>query len=207
MLGEQSSRTLRGSRMEDMIFGGTLSRRAMSYAEVSITMDNNDGKLPIDYKTVQISRRYFRSGESEYMINQTLCRLKDIVALFMDTGIGRDGYSIIGQGRVNDVLSNRSEDRRRIFDEAAGIVKFKTRRLDAVRKLEATDQNLVRINDTIHELEDRVGPLADQAKMAQEWQILAEQHKTLDLAMALYQLDDQEKQLAQARALDGCSTR
>ena len=134
------------------------------------------------------------------MINQTLCRLKDIVALFMDTGIGRDGYSIIGQGRVNDVLSNRSEDRRRIFDEAAGIVKFKTRRLDAVRKLEATDQNLVRINDTIHELEDRVGPLADQAKMAQEWQILAEQHKTLDLAMALYQLDDQEKQLAQARA-------
>ena len=128
VLGEQSVRTLRGDRMEDVIFSGTQSRKAMSYAEVTITIDNADGKLPIDYAEIQVTRRLYRSGESEYLLNRTTCRLKDITTFFMDTGLGRDGYSIVGQGKVDSILSNKPEDRRRVFEEASGIVKYKTRK-------------------------------------------------------------------------------
>ena len=128
VLGEQSVRTIRGSRMEDVIFTGTKSRRPMSFAEVTMVIDNTDGQLTFEYSEVQVTRRLYRSGESEYLLNKTNCRLRDIAQLFMDTGLGRDGYSIVGQGRIDDILSHRSEDRRRIFEEASGIVKFKTRK-------------------------------------------------------------------------------
>ena len=127
VLGEQSIKTLRGARMEDVIFTGTQSRRAMSFAEVTMVIDNTDGRLPLDYSEIQITRRLYRSGESEYLLNKTTCRLRDISRLFMDTGLGRDGYSIVGQGRVDEILSHRSEERRRIFEEASGIVKYKNR--------------------------------------------------------------------------------
>ncbi|NLA70998.1 MAG: AAA family ATPase, partial [Clostridiaceae bacterium] len=127
VLGEQSAKTLRGQRMEDVIFSGTAQRRPVSFSEVTLTLDNSKHILPIDYETVSITRRYYRSGDSEYLINKTPCRLKDITTLLMDTGIGLDGYSIIGQGRIDDILSNRSEDRRAIFEEASGIVQYRAR--------------------------------------------------------------------------------
>ena len=128
VLGEQSIKTLRGSKLEDVIFAGTQARKSVSFAEVDITIDNQDGKLPIDYSEVTVTRRVYRSGDSEFFINKNACRLKDIAELFMDTGIGRDGYSIIGQGRIDEILSTKSEDRRHIFEEAAGIVKYRTRK-------------------------------------------------------------------------------
>ena len=141
VLGEQSAKTLRGSRMEDVIFSGTETRRQLGFAEVTITFDNKDHHIPLDYETVEVTRRYYRSGDSEYLINKVQCRLKDIRELFLDTGIGRDGYSIIGQGRIDQILSDNSEDRRKVFDEAAGIVKYKMRKREAERKLERTEQN------------------------------------------------------------------
>jgi chromosome segregation protein len=166
VLGEQSLSRLRGSRMADIVFSGTQSRRALGFTEVTISFDNADLVLPIDYKTVEITRRYYRSGESEYEINRTPCRLKDIVTLFMDTGIGRDGYSIVGQGKVDQILSGRTDERRQLFDEASGIVKFKARKNEALRKIEITDQNLLRLDDILTELRLRLGPLENQAKDA-----------------------------------------
>lgn len=192
VLGEQSVRTLRGSRMEDIIFTGTQSRRAMSYAEVGMVIDNQDGKLPIDYAEVSITRRLYRSGESEYYLNKTQCRLKDITTLFMDTGLGRDGYSVVGQGRVDDILSNRSEDRRKIFEEASGIVKFKMRKDEAERKLENTQQNLLRINDVITELSDRLEPLASQSATARKYLNLRGQLKDLEIALLLENIDQHD---------------
>ena len=194
VLGEQSVRTLRGSRMEDVIFTGTQSRRAMSFAEVSMTLDNSDGKLPMDYTEIQITRRLYRSGESEYLLNNTICRLKDIATLFMDTGLGRDGYSIVGQGRVDDILSHRSEDRRRIFEEASGIVKFKTRKDEAERKLQQTEQNLVRINDIVSDLENRLEPLAKQAAEAKQFLNWRDQLRTLEVALMLDTIGQYQKQ-------------
>ena len=136
VLGEVSSKSIRGTKMEDIIFAGTENRKALGFAEVSILIHNQDGKLPLDYSEVQVTRRVFRSGEREYRINGTSCRLKDIQELFMDTGVGREGYSIIGQGRIDEILSAKGDDRRRIFEEAAGIVKYKTRKNEAVHKLE-----------------------------------------------------------------------
>ncbi len=169
VLGEQSVRTLRGDRMEDVIFSGTQTRKAMGYAEVSITIDNADGKLPIDYAEIQVTRRLYRSGESEYLLNRTPCRLKDITMFFMDTGLGRDGYSIVGQGKVDSILSNKPEDRRRVFEEASGIVKFKTRKLEAERRLTATEQNMIRIDDILNELSLQIGPLAEQSERAKNY--------------------------------------
>ena len=169
VLGEQSVRTLRGDRMEDVIFSGTQTRKAMGYAEVSITIDNADGKLPIDYAEIQVTRRLYRSGESEYLLNRTPCRLKDITMFFMDTGLGRDGYSIVGQGKVDSILSNKPEDRRRVFEEASGIVKFKTRKLEAERRLAATEQNMIRIDDILNELSLQIGPLAEQSERAKNY--------------------------------------
>ncbi len=169
VLGEQSVRTLRGDRMEDVIFSGTQTRKAMSYAEVSITIDNSDGKLPLDYAEIQVTRRLYRSGESEYLLNRIPCRLKDITMFFMDTGLGRDGYSIVGQGKVDSILSTKPEDRRRVFEEASGIVKYKSRKVEAERRLAATEQNMVRIDDILNELSLQIEPLAAQAEKAKAY--------------------------------------
>ena len=186
VLGEQSAKTLRGSRMEDVIFNGTETRRQLGFAEVSIAFDNTDQNIPIEYETVEVTRRYYRSGDSEYYINQTECRLKDIRELFLDTGIGRDGYSIIGQGRIDQILSDNSEERRKVFDEAAGIVKYKLRKKDTERKLERTENNLIRINDILNELEQRVKPLSNQAKKLKEYHTLKEEMENIDIALILH---------------------
>lgn len=174
---------MRGSKLEDVIFAGTEARKSVSFAEVSITIDNSDGKLPVDYTEVTVSRRAYRSGESEFFINRNQCRLKDIVELFMDTGIGRDGYSIIGQGRIDEILSSKSEERRHIFEEAAGIVKYRTRKEEAEKKLESTKQNLVRINDIVSEIENQLGPLEMQAEKAKIFLDLREKLKYLEIGL------------------------
>ena len=166
VLGEQSTKTLRGNKMEDVIFDGTSDRKPVGFAEVSLTIDNSDNVLPMEYNEITVSRRYYRSGESEYFINKTPVRLKDINELFMDTGIGKDGYSIIGQGRIAEILSVKSEDRRQIFEEAAGISKYRYRKQEAERKLRSTDENLTRVSDIIFELEERIGPLREQSEKA-----------------------------------------
>jgi len=190
VLGEQSVKTLRGSKMEDVIFAGTEHRKPLGFAEVSITLDNSDASLPIEFGEVTVTRRVFRSGESEYFINKTPCRLRDITELFLDTGIGRDGYSVIGQGRIDEILSTRSEDRRNIFEEASGIMKYKLRKIEAEKKLELTKQNLERINDIILELEAQLGPLKEQADTARKFLDLREELKVLDVNVYL---DSMEK--------------
>ncbi|HOM02607.1 MAG TPA: chromosome segregation protein SMC [Acetivibrio sp.] len=181
VLGEQSAKTLRGGKMEDVIFAGTEHRKPLGFAEVSLTFDNSDGMLPIDFSEVTVTRRVYRSGESEYMINKTQCRLKDIYELFLDTGIGKDGYSIIGQGRVDEILSTKSEERRGIFEEASGIMKYKVRKLEAEKKLEMTRQNLLRINDIIAELENMLEPLKEQSEVAKRYLNLRETLKELEI--------------------------
>lgn len=181
VLGEQSARNLRGSKMEDVIFSGTNTRKPLGFAEVSITVDNSDNMLPVDYTEITVTRRMYRSGESEYYINGTSCRLKDINELFMDTGVGKDGYSIIGQGRVDEIINEKPEDRREIFEEAAGIVKYKTRKQEAERKLESTEQNILRIEDIIKELETRIGPLSEQSEKARKYLDMRERLKVLEL--------------------------
>ena len=182
--------------MEDVIFSGTAQRRAVSFAEVTLTLDNSSGLLPIDYETVLITRRYYRSGESEYLINKTPCRLRDVNELLMDTGIGLDGYSIIGQGKVDEILSSRSEDRRAVFEEASGIVQFRTRKEEALRKLRRSEQNLVRVDDLLAELNDRAVPLAKQADDARSHLDLALRFKRLDAALILRQIANLELQQA-----------
>ncbi len=183
VLGEQSIKNLRGSKLEDVIFAGTQARKSVSFAEVSITMDNQDGKLPVDYSEVTVTRRVYRSGESEFFINKNQCRLKDIVELFMDTGIGRDGYSIIGQGRIDEILSTKSEERRRIFEDAAGIVKYRTRKEEAEKKLDNTRQNLLRINDIVTELENQLEPLREQSEKAKKYLEIREQLRYLEVGL------------------------
>ncbi len=185
VLGEQSIKTLRGSKMEDVIFAGTENRKAMGFAEVSITLDNSDNSLPIEYSEVTVTRRIFRSGESEYFLNKTQCRLKDITELFLDTGIGKEGYSIIGQGRIDEILSTKSEDRRHIFEEASGIAKYKMRKNEAEKKLELTKQNLIRINDIINELENQLEPLRQQSETARKFLSLRETLKDIEVNVFL----------------------
>lgn len=199
VLGEQSVRTLRGGKMEDVIFSGTESRRAMSFAEVSIVIDNSDGKMPVEYTEFQVTRRLYRSGESEYLINRTPCRLRDISQLFMDTGLGRDGYSIVGQGRVDEILSNRSEDRRRVFEEASGIVKFKSRKDEAERKLLTCEQNLLRVQDLAQELQSRLDPLREQAAAARLHAERSEELRRLEVALILEGVTQQTEKLQEAR--------
>ena len=189
VLGEQSARTLRGGNMQDVIFNGSDSRKAVNFSEVSLTLDNSDFALPLDFSEVTVTRRLHRSGESEYFINRQPCRLKDITELFMDTGIGKEAYSIIGQGRIDEILSFRSEDRRGIFEEASGIVKYKTRKKEAVRKLEDTEQNLLRIHDLVSELEDQLEPLARQSETARHYKRLREELKTNEISMYVAQID------------------
>ena len=169
VLGEQRIKQLRGASMQDVIFSGTETRKPQGFAYVAITLDNQDHKLAIDFDEVTVSRRIYRSGESEYMLNGSPCRLKDINELFYDTGIGKEGYSIIGQGQIDKILSGRPEERRELFDEAAGIVKFKRRKAIAQKKLEDEKQNLIRISDILSELEKEVGPLKKQSEAAREY--------------------------------------
>jgi chromosome segregation protein len=189
VLGEQSVRTLRGGKMEDVIFNGTQSRRAMNYAEVSMTIDNNDGLLGIEYSEVQVTRRLYRSGESEYQINHVNCRLKDILTLFMDTGLGKDGYSIVGHGRVDDILSTRSEDRRKVLEEASGIVKYKVRKEEAERKLLSAEQNIIRISDILSELGSQIEPLKEQSEKARQYHRVYDEWKALDIGLSLFLID------------------
>lgn len=189
VLGEQSAKSLRGGKMEDIIFAGSDARKAVNYGEVSLTLDNEDHVLPLDFSEVTVTRRVHRSGESEYLINKQSCRLKDITELFMDTGIGREAYSIIGQGRIEEILSTRSEDRRGIFEEASGIVKYKSRKKDAGRKLDETEQNLLRIHDLLSELEDQIGPLKEQSEKAIRYKELREALKQQEISVYVHQIE------------------
>ena len=181
--GEQSTRALRGGKMEDVIFGGTQTRRQMGYAEVSLILDNEDGALPLETSEVMITRRYFRSGESEYYINKAQCRLKDVNELLMDTGMGREGYSIIGQGRIDEILSAKSTDRRTVFEEAAGISRFRHRKEESERKLQRTEENLVRVKDKIDELELQIEPLSRQAETARKYLLLRDELREVEIAV------------------------
>ena len=174
VLGEQSAKTLRGASMSDVIFNGTQKRKPLSYCEVSLVFDNDDHALAMEAAEVMVTRRVYRNGESEYYLNRTACRLKDVVDLFRDTGIGKEGYSIIGQGQIDQILSGRPEERRELFDEAAGIVKFKRRKAIAQKKLEDEKQNLIRVTDILSELEKQVGPLERQSEEAKEYLRLRE---------------------------------
>ncbi|MFF2482683.1 chromosome segregation protein SMC [Paenibacillus sp. NPDC058071] len=198
VLGEQSAKSLRGGKMEDIIFAGSDARKAVNYGEVSLTLDNSDGALPLEYNEVTVTRRVHRSGDSEYMINKQPCRLKDITELFMDTGIGKEAYSIIGQGRIEEILSTRSEDRRGIFEEASGIVKYKSRKREAQKKLEETENNLLRIHDLVSELEDQVGPLREQSEKAIHFKQLKEQLKTQEISMYVHNIENVHSSWAQA---------
>ncbi len=189
VLGEQSSRSMRGSKMEDVIFGGTMRRGPVGFAEVSLILDNESGRFRSDFTEIMITRRYYRSGESEYYMNKKHCRLRDIHELFMDTGLGRDGYSIIGQGRIDEVLSLKGEDRREMFEEAAGITKFRYRKEEAERKLRATEDNLVRIRDLFSELERQVGPLERQSEKARQYLALRDQLRVLEISLWLLSLE------------------
>ncbi len=199
VLGEQRVKQLRGGSMQDVIFSGTENRKPLSYASVAITLDNSDHQLQIDFEEVTVTRKLYRSGESEYLINGRACRLKDVNELFYDTGIGKEGYSIIGQGQIDRILSGKPEERRELFDEAAGIVKFKRRKNMSVKKLEEERQNLLRVNDILAELEKQVGPLERQAETAREYLKKKEQLKTYDINMFLLETERLEEQV---RSLD-----
>ena len=196
VLGEQKIKQLRSSKMEDVIFAGTENRKPMGYAYVAITFDNSDHQLNVDYNEVMVSRRLFRSGESEYMINGTQVRLRDINEMFYDTGIGKEGYSIIGQGQIDKILSGKPEERRELFDEAAGIVKFKRRKNEAIKKLDDQNQNLIRVTDILGELERQVVPLEKQSEKAKRYLVLKDDLKKNDVNMFLLEVDDIKKRLA-----------
>lgn len=189
VLGEQSVRALRCSKMEDVIFGGTPQRKAQGYAEVTLVIDNADRRLPFDDDTVAVTRRYYRSGESEYLLNKTIVRLKDINELFMDTGLGRDGYSMIGQGKIDSIVAARSEDRREIFEEAAGISRYRYRKEESERRLQKAEDNLVRLRDILSELEGRVEPLRIQAEKAEKFIAYDEEKKGLEIGIWVETLD------------------
>lgn len=189
VLGEQSVKTLRCTKMEDVIFNGTPTRKAQGFAEVTLNIDNADRSLPFENEMVSITRRYYRSGDSEYLINKASVRLKDINELFMDTGLGRDGYSIIGQGKIDSIVAARSEDRREIFEEAAGISRFRYRKEESERRLRQAEENLLRLRDILTELESRVGPLKEQAEKAERYLAYAGEKRTLEIGLWLHTLD------------------
>lgn len=189
VLGEQSMKSLRGTKSLDIIFAGTQNRKSLGFAEASLVFDNTDGTLPIEYTEVTVTRKIYRSGETGYYINKVPCRLKDVLELFMDTGIGKDGYSIIGQGKIDEILSNKSEDRRHIFEEAAGIVKFRTRKAESEKKLEHTKLNLLRINDILAEIEANIEPLKLQAEKAKKYLTLREELKNIEIGLFLYNIE------------------
>ncbi|NTU29059.1 chromosome segregation protein SMC [Brevibacillus sp. HB1.1] len=189
VLGEQSAKSLRGAKMEDIIFAGSDKRKPVNFAEVTLTLDNTDRSLDVEYSEVSVTRRVYRSGDSEYYINNRSCRLKDIMELFMDTGLGKEAYSIIGQGKIEEILSTKSEDRRGIFEEAAGIVKYKTRKREAEKKLDDTEQNLVRIHDIVSEITEQIGPLQEQAEIAKTYKELHRQLVEHEVALYVQQIE------------------
>lgn len=196
VLGEQSMKSLRGSKAEDIIFAGTQNRKSLGFAEASIIIDNSDGKLPIEYNEVTVTRKIYRSGETGYFINKVPCRLKDILELFMDTGIGKDGYSIIGQGKIDEILSNKSEDRRHIFEEAAGIVKYRTRKMESEKKLEQTKLNLLRINDILAEIEGQLDPLKMQSEKAKKFLSLREELKNIEIGLFVFKINEYKEKIS-----------
>ena len=195
VLGEQSMKSLRGTKSLDIIFAGTQNRKSLGFAEASLVFDNSDGALPIEYTEVTVTRKIYRSGETGYFINKVPCRLKDVLELFMDTGIGKDGYSIIGQGKIDEILSNKSEDRRHIFEEAAGIVKYRTRKEESEKKLEHTKLNLLRINDILTEIEGNLEPLQMQSDKAKKYLNLREELKSIEIGLFVYNIEKYKKDL------------
>ncbi len=195
VLGEQSTKTLRGSKMEDVIFSGTDSRRAVGFAEVTLKLDNSDLALNNPEKLVSVTRRYYRSGESEYKINGEQARLRDIHELFMDTGLGRDGYSMVSQGKIETLISGKSDDRRDMLEEAAGISHYRYRRADAMRRLNQAEENLLRLRDILTELESRVGPLKTQSEKAQKFLEYAGEKKNLEIGIWLYTIEKAKNDL------------
>ena len=195
VLGEQSMKSLRGTKSLDIIFAGTQNRKSLGFAEASLVFDNSDGALPIEYTEVTVTRKIYRSGETGYFINKVPCRLKDVLELFMDTGIGKDGYSIIGQGKIDEILSNKSEDRRNIFEEAAGIVKYRTRKQESEKKLERTKLNLLRINDILSEIETNIEPLKAQSEKAKKYLNIREELKNIEIGLFLYNIEKYKKEL------------
>lgn len=195
VLGEQSAKALRGTRMEDVIFNGTQQRKAQAYCEVTLTFENSDGKLNIPFTEVAVTRRVYRNGDSEYCLNRSACRLRDIVDLFHDTGIGKDGYSIIGQGKVDDILSNKSNERRAALEEAAGVMRYRVRKEEAERKLEHTEKNLERIEDILQELGARLQPLEEQSATARTFLKLRDELRDLEINLFLYQFDRNRERL------------
>lgn len=189
VLGEQSAKNLRGAKMESVVFDGTAARRGMGFAEVTLVFDNTSRILDFDEDEVRVTRRYYRSGDSEYLLNNATVRLKDIQMLFMDTGLGRDGYSIIGQGRIGDIVASKSEERREIFEEAAGISKYRYRKNEAERRLKAAEDNLLRLRDIVQELEERVGPLGQQAEKAKKFLVYAEEKKQVEIGLWLHTIE------------------
>ncbi len=195
VLGEQSAKSLRGSKMEDIIFAGTEKRKSLGYAEVALTIKNPNQEVAIDYTEIVVKRRVYRSGESEYFINGSPCRLKDVQELFMDTGVGKDGYSIIGQGQIDRVLSSKPEERRTLFEEAAGIYKYKVRRIEAEKKLEKQRENLTRLQDIIGEIEMRIEPLGLEAEKTTEFLRLKDQLKEIDINIFIFEMDRLEQEI------------
>ena len=195
VLGEQSMKSLRGAKSLDIIFSGTQNRKSLGFAESSLVFDNSDGSLPIEYTEVTVTRKIYRSGETGYFINKAPCRLKDVLELFMDTGIGKDGYSIIGQGKIDEILSNKSEDRRHIFEEAAGIVKYRTRKAESEKKLEHTKLNLLRINDILSEIETNIEPLKVQSEKAKKYLNLREELKNIEIGLFIYNIEKHKTNL------------
>ncbi len=198
VMGEQSIKSLRGSHMEDVIFSGTEVRKPQGFAEVSLVLDNTERIFPLDYDEVTVTRRVYRSGEGEYFINKNACRLKDVHELFMDTGLGREGYSIVGQGKIDEILSNKSEDRRRIFEETAGITKYKYRKNEAEKKLERTNENLTRISDIMRELEGQLEPLRNQSEKAKKYLNLRDALKNIEVSAAVVSIEKNREDLKTA---------
>ena len=196
VLGEQSIKELRGGKSVDVIFAGTQNRKSLGFAEASLVVDNTDGKLPIEYQEVIVTRRLYRSGETGYFINKVQCRLKDVLELFMDTGIGKDGYSIIGQGKIDEILSNKSEDRRNVFEEAAGIVKYKARKEESEKKLEHTKLNVLRINDILTEIEGNLEPLKAQSDKAKKYLDLKMELKNIEVGLFVCNIEKYKKELS-----------
>ena len=195
VLGEQSTKSLRGSKMEDVIFDGTKVRKAHGFAQVTLRLDNTDRSIDKDTDEVTVTRRYYRSGESEYKINGESVRLKDVHELFMDTGLGRDGYSMVSQGKIADMVSGKAKECRDMLEEAAGISAYRYRRSDSLKKLTQAEENLVRLRDILLELEGRIGPLKTQSEKAQKFLVLSEEKKVLEIGLWLYNIDKLKEDL------------
>ncbi|HET7629316.1 MAG TPA: chromosome segregation protein SMC [Bacillales bacterium] len=200
VLGEQSAKSLRGGKMEDIIFGGSDAKKPLNVAEVTLTLDNEDHYLPLDYNEISVTRRVYRSGDSEYLMNKQPCRLKDIVDLFMDSGLGREAYSVIGQGKIDEILNSKSEEKRKIFEEAAGVLKYKTRKQKAEKKLADTQDNLARVDDILHELGNQVEPLKLQASVAKDYLQKKQELEETEVALIVHEIEDRHRRWEEVSA-------